>query len=328
MTKGNDDKQIRLLVQNSSIISVFLCVLLLSNLAQAYELRMGTGSRGSFSHFTGRTLCRIISQETDLKCTTVPAPDATHNLTNLRSGSLDVALIDSRMLHDAFTSQGYFQYLDISYENLRTLLTLYTVPIVLVAREGAGIRTLDEVKGKRFNAGAPLSMKRLAAETIIETKGWTKKSFRLMEELPDTQAQERLAFSSGTVQAMLDIGVHPDPTLEQFLERTKAQLVSMDDADIRRLVADQHAYSKVTIPPRTYSNNVGPVTTFGSQVVLTTSEDLDKETVQFILEVILGSTERLQKAHPALTGIKKEKIRKLNGEIRPHQGVIDYLQKE
>ncbi len=323
-----DTKQNRLLASKFSILLLCLCFVFISDVAQAYEILMGTGKRGSFSHFTGRTLCRLVTMETGLKCRAIPAPDPTHNLTNLRSGALDIALIDSRMLNDAFTSRGYFQYLDISYENLRTLVSLYTVPVVLVAREDAGIRVLDDLKGKRINAGAPLSMHHLATDAILLAKGWTKRSFRLMEELPETQSQDRLAFSRGAVQAMFHIGVHPDPTLQGFIDRTKARLVNMDDAEIADMLQDHNCYTKATLPPRTYSENTETVTTFGTQVILTTSEDLDDATVQTILEIIWDNREKLKKSHPALSEIKEAKTRILNGEIRPHQAAIQYFLKK
>jgi len=285
---------------------------------QAYEILMGTGESGSFSHFAGKNICRLISMDRELSCKTISAPDTTHNLTNLRSGSLDIALVDSQMLRDALTNSGYFKFLDINYDNLRSLATLYTVPIVLVARDDAKISTLDDVKGKRINAGAPLSLQHLAAETIMEAKGWTKKDFSLVENLPTNQSQETLAFSSGTTQAILHIGVHPDPMLQGLLKRTKAMLVDMDDSDIEKLVSEDAAFTKASIPAGTYTTTPEEVNTFGTQVILVTSKDLDDTTAGSILEAILKNKETLKKAHPSLLPVRASATSKLKGEIQPH----------
>ena len=74
-----------------------------------------------------------------MNCETVPASDDVHNLTNLQGGSLDIGLIDSRMLHDAVNKTGEFEFLDISYDNLRALVPLYDIPITLVVRSDAKI---------------------------------------------------------------------------------------------------------------------------------------------------------------------------------------------
>lgn len=327
MTTSNDTEYICLTKRISHSLIVFFLVLFSPLTTHAYELLLGTGGKGSFSHFTGRTICRLISMDPGLSCKAIPAPDSSHNLTNLRSGSLDIALIDSRMLHDAFNKSGYFKFLDITYDNLRTLVPLYTVPIVLVARDDAKILSLDDLRGKRFNAGAPLSPQHLAADNIMEAKGWIKKDFNPLAELPADHAQGTLAFSGGTIQAMLHIGVHPDPILARLLKRTKATLVNMDDPDIEKLVNAQSGFLKITIPAGTYSTIPGKVDTLGTEVTLVASEDLEDTAVTAILAAIFENKEQLKKAHPALSPTEEAATNTLHGEVGPHPAVIKYFQK-
>jgi len=102
------------------IIGAILMIGSLPSCAYAIDILLGTGEDGTFSHFTGRTICRIINKHADeLNCQTVPAPGDVHNLTNLQGGALDIGLIDSRMLYDAIGKKGYFEFLDISYDTLR-----------------------------------------------------------------------------------------------------------------------------------------------------------------------------------------------------------------
>jgi len=327
MTNGKNKEYICLIRRISQGLIIFLLVAFLPPASHAYELLLGTGEKGSFSHFTGKTICRLISLDSELSCKPVPAPDSSHNLTNLRSGSLDIALIDSRMLHDAFNNSGYFKFLDITYDNLRTLVPLYSVPIVLLARNDAKIKSLNDLKGKRFNAGAPLSPQHLAADNIMLAKGWTKKDFNPLSELSSNHAQDTLALSGGTIQAMLHIGVHPDPALASLLKRTKATLVGMDDPDIEKLVSAQSGFFQLTLPAETYSTNSKKLVTLGTEVTLVTSEDLDDATVTAILKAIFQHKGQLKKAHPALSPVREINTNKLNGEIRPHKAVFKYFQK-
>jgi len=326
MTTINSTEYTCLIKRISHFLIVFFLVIFSPLTTHAYELLLGTGEKGSFSHFTGRTICRLINMDSELSCKAIPAPDSSHNLTNLRSGSLDIALIDSRMLHDAINKGGYFKFLDITYDNLRTLTPLYTVPIVLVARDDAKILSLDDLQGKRFNAGAPLSPQHLAADNIMKAKGWSKKDFSPLVELPANHAQDTLAFSGGTIQAMLHIGVHPDPELAHLLKRAKAALVDMDDPDIEKLVGTHSGYFKITIPAGTYSTNSGKIDTLGMEVTLVASEDLEDTTVTAILDAIFQNKEQLKKAHPALSPVREADANKSHDQIRPHRAVIKYFQ--
>jgi len=162
----------------------------------AFDILLGTGVPGTFSHFTGRMLCRVINSNVDdMNCQTVSSPDDVHNLTNLRGGSLDISLVDSRMLFDAVNKTGQFGFLDISYDNLRFLAPLYDIPITLVVRDDAGVASLKDLKGKRINAGQSRSHSYQAVETILKAKNWTKSDFSLVGELPPSH---RIRWHSAT----------------------------------------------------------------------------------------------------------------------------------
>ena len=308
------------------MISAFLIVGLFPSSANALDILLGTGETGTFSHFTGRTICRVInSHSDDLNCKTVPALDDVHNLTNLRGGSLDIGLIDSRMLLDAINKTGHFKFLDISYKNLRALIPLYDVPITLVVRSDAKITSLEELKGKRINAGAPLTLQHLAVDTIMKAKNWTKEDFSLIGELPSSMSQDTIAFCHGRIQGMVHIGVHPDSSLQQLLRLCKAGLVNMDDNDIRKMVRDHPAFWKINIAADTYPSLSKGVTTFGTRAMLVASEDLDEETVYQIIDTIYSNRVRLKSAHPSLSLFSVGAAQKSATGIQLHPGARKYF---
>jgi TRAP transporter TAXI family solute receptor len=294
--------------------------------ADAFDIRLGTGSPDTFSHFTGRMLCRVInSHANDIKCQVVPTSDDVDNLTNLRGGFLDIGLVDSRMLLDAISKTGHFEFLDISYENLRVLAPLYDIPVTLVVRDDAGIVSLKDLKGKRINAGASRSLQSLAVATIMQAKNWSKKDFSLVGELPPSQSQDTMAFCHGTMQAMLHIGVHPDSSLQQLFKLCKADLVDMDDSDIEKLVNDHPAFWKINIAADTYPSHPEELTTFGTRAMLVASEDLDEETVYKIIDAIVSNQKRLSSAHPALSLFSVDTAQKNAAGIELHPGAAKYF---
>ena len=312
--------------KRAPMIIVLLIIGLYPFSAHSLDILLGTGDAGTFSHFTGRTICRIInSHADDLNCKAIPAPDDMHNLTNLQGGALDIGLVDSRMLYDAINKTGYFAFLDISYDNLRTLIPLYNVPVSLVVRRNAEINSLQKLKGKRINAGAPMSLENLTVDTIMKAKNWSKADFSLVQELPASQSQDTMAFCYGTVQAMVHIGVHPDPYLQQLLERCKADLADMDDNDIEKLINDHPAFSKISIAANMYPSYPQSVTTFGTQMTLVASEDLDEQTVYKIIDTLASNRKRLQRAHPALSSFTEDAAQQNDARIQPHPGATKYF---
>ncbi|WP_299979648.1 TAXI family TRAP transporter solute-binding subunit [Desulfobacula sp.] len=294
--------------------------------ASAFDVFIGTSNPGTFSHFTGRLLERVINKQIkEINCKAVPASGDIHNLTNLSQGSLDIALIDSRMLHDAINKTGNFKFLDINYQNLSILVPLYDVPFTLIAGDNTGITKLDDLKGKRINVGAPLSLQRLSVETILTAKTWSKNNFSLVAEISDSQSQDTMAFCHGDIDAMIHVGVHPDPSLQQLFKLCKAKAADMNDNDIQSLVHRHPAFSKFTIPAGTYPSQTSDIITFGTQTLLVASKNLDEETVYAMLNAIYRSHKRLSNAHPSLA-LKKPDIKQTSyAGIKLHAGALKYF---
>lgn len=312
-----------------SILFIFTLIGLTSLPTHAFDLYLGTGPEGTFSHFSGRMIARSInSHVADVNCKVAPAEDDTHNLTNLQQGSLDIAVIDSRMLHDAFNKTGYFEFFDIQYDNMMVLFPLYEIPRTLIVRQGAGITTLSEIKGKRINAGAPRSMAHLAVDTIMKAKNWSREDFQLITEISDSQSQDRMAFCHGTVQAMIHIGVHPDLSLRQMFRLCKADLVDMIDNDIEKLINDHPAFFAINIPENTYASHPESVKTFGTKGMLIASGDLDEKMVFMIADAIYSTKKQLQQAHPSLSLLPADKAQQSNIGIKLHPGAVKYFSEQ
>ncbi len=297
------NNKLRTFFKKYSLVAVFFAGFCLSPLtAQAFDIHMGTGLEGTFSHFAGRTLCRIMNSHlADVHCQVVPTIDGVDNLTNIRSGSLDIGLVDSQMVVDAVKKAGRFEFLDIGYENIRVISPIYDMPVSLVVRGDAKIASLAELKGKRLNAGTPGSAGAQAVNAILAVKGWSKEDFSLLGDLPPSQSQDTMAFCHGTMQAMIHVGVHPNPSFQQLFKLCGARLIALEDAEIVKLIESNEAIWKSNINANAYSQIAENVPTFATRAMLVTSEDLDDETVGQILDAIKSNQERLANAHSALS---------------------------
>lgn len=303
---------------------VGICVLPVS--AHAYDILLGTEAPGSFSYFTGRMLCRTINTQVDgVHCQQVATADDISNLTNLQGGSLDLNLVNSRSLFDAINKTGDFEFLDISYENLRLLAPMYDIPITLVVRNDAEINSLDDLKGKRINAGNPQSLEYLSVEAILKAKNWSQKDFSLVGALPPIKSQDTKAFCYGTMQAMVYIGQHPDFSLRRLLKTCNGELMDMDDNDINKMVNEQPEFWKMELPAGNYPTHPGKVVTFGTRAMLVASSDLDEETVYKIIEAIDENKKRLASAHPALSLFSVDTAQKSADRIQLHPGAANYF---
>lgn len=289
----------------------------------AAELLFGTGPAGSFSHFAGRAICREINRaDADISCRVVAAPGDTHNLTNLQQGSLDLALVDSKPLYDATHQSGAFEFINIRYDNIGVLLPLYDVPMLIIARRSAGIRTLDQVAGRRINAGAPRSEAHFAMDLIMGAKGWQRDDFKVFQELPAAQSQDTMAFCHGDVDAMAHVGVHPDVRLRQLMALCSAAAVSTLDEDLAAVVRREPAYTAVTIPADAYAAGNPALDAIGTTVVLVASLGVDDADIRAVLSVLAANQRQLRLIHPALSGFSADPAGARDVGVPRHPGAM------
>lgn len=317
----------KMLCSRPFFLFVLMFIALSPSRGLSYELLIGTGGADSFSYFAGKAVCRTISRyDSDLSCRPVPTEDYADTLTNVQDGSLDMALVSSKMIYDALHGAGYFQYITLEYDQLRLLLPLYRMPISLVVRRDAGISSISDLIGKRVNGGAPFSLHNLVFKEIMAAEGWQKSSFSLFQHLPAVNAQDFMALHRGSVQAMLHIGMHPDEQLRRSILGGSATIVGIEGQAVSRLIDSKSGYCSYPIAAGAYPGQSGDIDTLSMETLLITSADTDSETVTLILDALSKAKRHLQYVHPSfLQG--KINVETLNDSyLHPHPAAILFFQ--
>jgi len=292
--------------------------------AASFELIIGTAPHGSFSYHNGKSLCRIFTKyDAEITCSLSETNNPIDNLTNVQGGSLDLALVDSLLLEESATGQGAFQYLDISYDRIRIVTPLYNVPLTLVVRKGAEISTIDQLPGKRINAGSFGSPEKHLFEVFMKARGWTEEMFPVYAELSSSFSQDKIAFRQGDVQILVHKGVHPDSDIKQLIEDTGASLIGFSDNSMTDLVTSNAALSRQDIKKSTYPSQANTLSTFGTTMTLIASADMDEKTIRSLIAALEQSKQSIRTMHPALASFDIDKRPEWFGSIKAHRAVLE-----
>jgi uncharacterized protein len=297
-----------------------------SDRARAVDVIVGAGDQSPVHFNVGRALCRAVSKSAQaMTCEVerIVGRDAAEPLAvlgNLRDGAIDVAIAPSDWLYHAYNASGPVEFMDVRFENLRTLLLLHGEPFMVVARRDAGISKLADLAGKRVNIGVPGSNQRVVMQQVMTAMGWSRDSFSLADEL--TGPEQSLALCHGRVQAMVAIVAHPDAALAKTMTLCDAELVEIAGPEITKLIADKPYFSVAEIPARTYENQTAAVKTFGIRVVAAVSEDMPEAMAYDIVEAVFGNFDNFKKLHPALRRLRPQDMKSEGGAAPMHPGAI------
>jgi TRAP transporter TAXI family solute receptor len=308
-------------------IILAICFIVLPSSALSYELLLGAGEPGSFSYFAGKAVCRAINKaEGGLTCRVVPSSSYTDNLTNIQSGSLDLALVNSKIIYDAFHGRGLFRFVSLDYDQLRLLMPLYREPVTLIVRKDAKVSSVQDLAGKKINVGAPFSLQENVFSEIMVAEGWQSRSFRLVQKLSAVHAQDFIALHSGSVQAMIHVGMHPDRRIEQSLAGKSTAIVGVSGQSIDRLIKGGSGFYMHSIPAGTYPGHDRSIETLALESMLVTSADADRDMVAMILDALLQARDSLQYAHPSFLKESVDVETLNNSYLHPHPEAILFFQ--
>lgn len=274
----------------------------------AAEVTIGTGSSSGIYYQAGRSICRLVNAGTDehgIICGPKTAPGSISNLEQLRQGVLDLGIAQSDWQYHAYNGSGHFTPAGPD-KNLRSLFSVHGEPFTVVARADSGIRTFDDLRGKRVNIGNPGSGQRATMDVVMAAKGWDKNVFSLANELP--ASQQAMALCQDRIQAMIYIVGHPNPSVEHATSVCQGRIVKVTGPEIDRLVNDNLFYAHVQVPGGLYPVNPDAVATFGVKATVVVSSTLDAETVYQIVKAVFEKLDQLREMHPAFANLEPQKM--------------------
>lgn len=266
-------------------------------------LWLGTGNVAGAYFPVGVALCRIVNQhrrETGLRCAARPSEGSVGNITALRDGDYDLAMVQSDTQKAAFDGQGVFAPAG-PFTGLRSVASLYPEPLTIVARADAGIATLADLAGKRVAWGEAGSGTRVVADALIAAEGWTGASFGAVSELaPDRLAE---ALCDGEIDAFAYAVGHPALVVQEATTACAAVLVDVAGPAVDALVASDPAYATATIPAGLYRGTPRAVSTFGVTATLVTRDDVPDARISTVVGAVFDDIEMLRGLDPVLVDL-------------------------
>ncbi|MFB9888136.1 TAXI family TRAP transporter solute-binding subunit [Balneatrix alpica] len=288
-------------------------------------ITIGTGGVTGVYYPTGGAICKLVNKdrkEHGIRCSVESTGGSAYNINTIRAGELDMGVAQSDVQYNAF--HGKEQFADMgAYPELRSVFALHPESFTVVARADAGVKTFDDLKGKRVNVGNPGSGQRATMEVLMAAKGWSMSDLALASELkPAEQAQ---ALCDNKVDAIVYVVGHPNGSIKEATTACDTVLVEVSGAEVDKLVADNPYYRKASIPAAMYRGAEQDIATFGVAATLVTSANTPENVVYAVTKAVFENFDDFKKLHPAFENLTKEEMMK-DGLTAPlHDGSAKYF---
>lgn len=302
----------------------------LATTAQAADesfITIGTGGQTGVYYVVGQSICRLVNRGSSghgIKCTAPSTGGSIDNINAIKNGDRQMGVAQSDWQHHAYNGTSKFE--GQKYDKLRAVFSVHGEPFTVVARTDAGIKTFDDLKGKRVNIGNPGSGQRATMDVVLGAKGWSTDDFSLSSELKS--AEQAAALGDNKIDAMIFTVGHPAGSIQEATTTTEANIVTVDGAAIEKLISENPYYAAATIPGGMYKGTDSDVQTFGVKATFVSSSDVPEETIYQVVKAVFDNFERFKKLHPAFANLKEADMIKGGLSAPLHDGAAKYYKEK
>ena len=269
---------------------------------------LGTGNVNGVYYPVGRVICRLFN----LSATSMPArcgvestPGSVYNMTKLRDGELEFAIVQSDTASDALSSRGPFA--GRSPPDFRSVASLHPELITVIARAGGGIEGLDDLRRRRLTTGVLGSGSRTTWAAVEAAAGWTSAERPVLIDLKPDAALAALC--KDQLDAIVLLIGHPSASVRRSLDACDTAIVPLAGPAIDKLVAASPHFQAGSVPGSAY-RLPADLPSFGVRAVLVTSAGMSEDIVYAMTVAILRNLDDLRRSHPALAGLSPQQMMK------------------
>jgi len=291
--------------------------------AQDKFITIGTGGQTGVYYVVGQSICKLVNRGTDLKCTAPSTGGSVANINAIMAGDQDMGVAQSDMQYKAYKGEDPWKQ---PFDKERAVFSVHPAPVTVKARADSGIKTFDDLKGKRVNIGNPGSGQRETMQVIMDAKGWKMSDFALASELKS--AEQAAALCDNKVDAIVFTVGHPAGTIEEATASCDAKLIPVTGPEIDKLVEEHPYYSKATIPGGLYTGNPDPTDTFGVRATFVTSADVPDDVVYAVVKSVFDNFDRFKGLHPAFAKLEPEEMVSQGLSAPLHPGAEKYYKEK
>lgn len=278
-----------------------------------------TGGTGGTYYPLGGSFAKIVTDATGIETTAETTGASAENMQSIKDKKGEIAFTQTDIA--SYAKEGKLMFDGNAIDNIKAIGTLYPETIQIVTTEKSGIKTVEDLKGKKVSIGAPGSGTAANAEQILEAYGMKLSDIKKQDLSFDESVS---GIKDGNIDAAFVTAGAPTAAVEELSATEKVVIVPVDADKADALIEKYPYYTKEEVPSGTYKIG-SAVPTVAVQAMLVVKADLSDDVVYDITKAIFENLDKVQ--HAKAKQIKPENA--LNGVgIDVHPGAQKYFDEE
>ncbi len=290
--------------------------------SQVHRLVMVTGGDAGTYYAFGGVIANVLTENIEnVEITATTSGASAANARSLHNKEADLAILQNDVLAYAVNGTDSMAE-DGAMPELRAIASLYPEAVQLVATANSGIKTVQDLKGKKVCVGDAGSGSEVNAKQVLEACGLSYDDFDV-QYLSFSEAST--AMQNGTVDAAFNTSAMPNAAITELANYTDIVVVPIDGASADALIAKYPFYAKTTIIKDIYGTD-SDVESVAMMAILACTADLDADVAYNITKQLFEQNQALS-AHVRGKDVTLESA--LDGvTVSFHDGALKYYQEK
>ncbi|GKV56817.1 C4-dicarboxylate ABC transporter [Sporosarcina sp. NCCP-2222] len=287
---------------------------------EAKIVTIATGGSSGPYNIIGTTLANEYSNEFGVNSKPQSTGASVENLNLIKEGKVEMAFVMSDVLTEAVEGTGNFPE---KVEQVQQIAALYPNYVQIVTTANSGIKSIEDLKGKRVAVGDQNSGVEVNARNLLAGFGITYDDLKV-DYLGYAEAADGL--KSGSIDAAFLTSGLPNSSVMELAASIDLTLVAVDSAKVEEISKDQPYFVAMDIPADTYGN-AEAVPTAAIMNALVVSSEMSEDDVYKLTKKFFDSLETLGNSHQAANDISLENAQQ--GMVAPvHPGAKKYYDEQ
>tara|TARA_B100000965_G_scaffold299677_1_gene258055 strand:- start:176 stop:1174 length:999 start_codon:yes stop_codon:yes gene_type:complete len=289
----------------------------------AKSLTIGTGSNRGVYIQLGKAICDIVRREMrGYACQAKTSKGSIDNLIGLKKGTYDLGIVQSDIQYHAVNGTGTFANIG-ALKGIYSLFSAHPESLAVVTKKDSGIRTIDDLKGRRIDIGKVKSGTNATMRLLFDAMGVPLNSFPLVANLDIKQQYEGICKRRVDTSAFL--AGHPNSNVRKLIKLCDINFVQVRGDAVDRLLASNPYYVRAIISKDTYDQMKDDIQTIGLVATVMTSDKLDTATAYYLTKAVFENLQFLQSKHRAFLRLHPFEMARKGMTAPRHPGAAQYL---
>jgi TRAP transporter TAXI family solute receptor len=275
-------------------ISLVMGMFSIGMAAERQFVAIATGGTGGTYYPLGGALAQMLSNYVEGLIVTAQTGNASVANCNLISrGQIESAFSQANATYWCYSATGILVGTE-PITNLRGIAALYPETIHIIATKASGIKTIEDLKGKKVGVGAPNSGTAADAEIILNAHGITFGDIKA-DFIDFNEVAQRLV--DGQIDAGFTTAGYPTSSIIDIATKRDMVLVPISAEKIKQLVEAIPYYGATTIPAGIYKGIDEPVLALATPALWICDAKLEPTLVYKMTKALWEHRDVLEKVH-------------------------------